>query len=458
METELNKLVAALCTSASVLQGALNDENVPNFRSDDPSPHPWDGGVPPPSAWYARKALVGLCYQIIALVQDPLERSIIDFTSFSLASSMNAVVRTQPTVAEVVLASGSDGIAVKDLAKNTGLDETKLYSLMHLLCTWNYFKEIEGGHISATRSTRALLPDSFVHGLSDSIIAGTAAASMLWEAAKTPSGSQHPSPFSLYHHVEIYDWIKARPDQIERFGRAMDTAEKTLDPGFILDLPVQDLGPNITLVDIGSGVGGLPMQLLKRNPGWKAVLQDQEILIPQMESFWKKDAPEIVESGRVTFLGHSFFEPTPLPPAPKDSPYVFMIKSVLHNWPDDLAAKILENLLPAAPPGTVLMIVNYTPAEPEPSKTTVEEFFRRINKHSMAEIQKAKIPLPDLLGVGWGFGDASVSTADMLMMLLMGSQCRTVTALKALLETTSWKFEGRTDYRGTTSVIKARRV
>ncbi|EJU00015.1 S-adenosyl-L-methionine-dependent methyltransferase [Dacryopinax primogenitus] len=362
METELNRLVSALCTSASVLQGALNDENVPSFRSDDPSPHPCDGGIPPPSAWYARKALVGLCHQIIALVQDPLERSIIDFTSFNVSSSINAVTRTRPTVAEVVLSTGSKGIAMKNLAENTGLNETKL-------CT--------------------------------------AAASMLGEAAKTPSDSQHSSPFALYHHIELYDWVKAHPEQIRPFGRAMDTAEKILDPGFVLDLPVQDLGPKVTLVDVGSGVGGLSMQLMKRNPGWKLVLQDQQVLIPQMEAFWKKDVPEIVESGRVTFLGHSFFEPAPLPPAPEDSPYVFMIKSVLHNWPDDLAAKILENLLPAAPPGTVLMIVNYTPAEPEPSKTTVEEFFRRIDKHSMAEIQEAKIPLPDLLGVGWGFGDAS---------------------------------------------------
>ncbi|EJU00023.1 S-adenosyl-L-methionine-dependent methyltransferase [Dacryopinax primogenitus] len=320
MKTELDTILEALSTCASVLQAALEDEGAPSFRRDDLSHHPWDGGLPGPRGWYARKAIVGLCQRITTLVQDPFERSQIDSAGFALTASLHTVTQcVPPTVAEIVLASGKNGTSLKELAERTELNETKLH----------YFMEKEGGFMAPTRSTRALLPESYVGDIAGLMNAGIAAASMLKETAKLPSDSRH-------------QWLKENPEELAPFSRAMDTMEKMLDPGLVVDLPIEDFGPNITLVDIGGGVGGLTMQFLKRYPGWKAVLQDQKVVIPQAEAFWRKEAPEIVDAGRVTFLGHSFFEPFPLPPAPEDCPYVFMLKDVIHDWPDDLTTRILK--------------------------------------------------------------------------------------------------------------------
>jgi len=109
-----------------------------------------------------------------------------------------------------------------------------------------------------------------------------------------------------------------------------------------VDIHLDDLGPTVTLVDVGAGVGSLVLQLLKRYPRWKAVLQDVAEVIPEARQFWQDNMPEALETGRISFLAHDFFEPTPLPPAPEDFPYVFLIKNVLHNWPDDMSKLILQ--------------------------------------------------------------------------------------------------------------------
>ncbi|KZT57856.1 S-adenosyl-L-methionine-dependent methyltransferase [Calocera cornea HHB12733] len=341
-ETELETLVSALNKAASVLQDTLRQERLPPFDSTDPSPHPWDDGLPSPTGWYARKAILGLCHRIISLVQNPIERSVADQFSLSLLSSMNAVAQARPTVAEIVLKSGSSGVELAEVAFRSGINATKLSSIMHVLTSWDYFKETSAGRYAPTRSSRALLPDAPVANLSGTTNAGMEAASTLALTAKMPSDSGHPTPFDVYHKVNFYGWLQENPELSDEFNRGMKDWERIADPGLVVDLPVEDLGTHITLVDVGSGFGALAMQFLKQYPGWQAVLQDQPAVISEAESFWKREASEIVEAGRVSFLGHSFFEPTVLPPAREGSPYVFMIKSVLHNWPDDLAANILE--------------------------------------------------------------------------------------------------------------------
>ena len=57
---------------------------------------------------------------------------------------------------------------------------------------------------------------------------------------------------------------------------------------------------------------------------------------------------------RVSFKEHSFFDPQPI----DNSVRAWIIRSCLHNWSDDDAAKIVQSFVPAmeASPETVLLI------------------------------------------------------------------------------------------------------
>ncbi|KZT57857.1 S-adenosyl-L-methionine-dependent methyltransferase [Calocera cornea HHB12733] len=167
-------------------------------------------------------------------------------------------------------------------------------------------------------------------------------ATLMAQVAQLPSDSAHPTAFEMYFKMPVYSWIDKHPVERKRFHRGLTEMENCLDRGLLADAVLSDLGPTITLVDVGGGRGGLVMQLLKRYPGWKAVIQDTAEVIAETRQFWQDNMPEGLNEGRVTFLAHSFLEPTPLPPVPDDCPYVFFLKNVLHNWPDDAVKMILN--------------------------------------------------------------------------------------------------------------------
>ncbi|EGN94261.1 hypothetical protein SERLA73DRAFT_15737, partial [Serpula lacrymans var. lacrymans S7.3] len=69
---------------------------------------------------------------------------------------------------------------------------------------------------------------------------------------------------------------------------------------------------------------------------------------------WKAQCPEMLDSGRVVFQEHDFFAPQPI----KDAD-VFLLRAVLHDWPDRYAKRILRRLREAAELGTRLIIADH---------------------------------------------------------------------------------------------------
>jgi tRNA A58 N-methylase Trm61 len=100
------------------------------------------------------------------------------------------------------------------------------------------------------------------------------------------------------------------------------------------------------IVDIGGGHGRLLSALLKSAPGAKGVLFDMPSVVegasPMLEKYGVRD--------RVEVLGGDFFDKVP----PEGDLYV--MKAIIHDWQDDQAQKILENVRRAmAPNGKVAL-------------------------------------------------------------------------------------------------------
>ena len=59
-------------------------------------------------------------------------------------------------------------------------------------------------------------------------------------------------------------------------------------------------------------MGYIALEIARLNPGMHVVLQDTNEVIEQGKEFWKRNAPEMLEQGRVKFVPFDFFKEPPI--------------------------------------------------------------------------------------------------------------------------------------------------
>lgn len=102
------------------------------------------------------------------------------------------------------------------------------------------------------------------------------------------------------------------------------------------------------VVDIG-GSGGHDSVVLANNfPDLEITVQD----LPEAGPAFDKNTPKELRP-RVSFMAHDFFNPQPV------KADIFMIKLILHDWPDAESVRILRGLVPAMRPGSKVLFIDY---------------------------------------------------------------------------------------------------
>jgi orsellinic acid C2-O-methyltransferase len=143
----------------------------------------------------------------------------------------------------------------------------------------------------------------------------------------------------------------------DRFGKLEgDEHEATLFHGAMLELSRRvgsslaealDLQPGALVVDIGGGSGELLSTVLRQHPGACGLLFDQSHALSH--------APPVLQrhgvSGRCRLQAGSFFD---FVPADGD---VYLMKSILHDWDDSRAARLLVRCCEALRSGVPLVVV-----------------------------------------------------------------------------------------------------
>ena len=128
----------------------------------------------------------------------------------------------------------------------------------------------------------------------------------------------------------------------------------TTGPGFDLRFIAHgfgwsDLPAGSTIVDVGGSTGSTALELARTFPSkaFKFVVQDLGETIASVSESTNTEAAEM----GVTFMPHDFFTPQPI------SANVYLLRWILHNWPEAYCLRIIRALIPSLKNGARVLVM-----------------------------------------------------------------------------------------------------
>jgi hypothetical protein len=292
-------------------------------------------------------------------------------------------------------------LPLAELAVAVGADQDALWRVLRLVAD-HHIVTVEQDRVGLTDRGRLLCrnhPSSLsaafatvgtsdvAHGLTETLRTGRAAA---------------PRVLGMPY----WDYLAAHPHQQALFDQAMVQRAQVLS---LACVPMLDWPTSGTIADVAGGIGTLVAAVLQATPGARGILVDQ---------------PPVLERARPVLEHHGVADRCVLhpgdlfaPPPPAD---LYLLASVLHDWDDTHAARILAALGGSATSDTRLRIFEMLLPED-------------------ATPHRAKM-------------------SDVLMLLMFdGARERTVGQYRELLEDTGWQLEQVVPSPGPMSVMQANR-
>ena len=149
------------------------------------------------------------------------------------------------------------------------------------------------------------------------------------------------SGFKKRYGKKFFDWLQDRPEELKSYHRAMSAYAKH-DYHSLGDSV--DFGVHDSILDAGGGDGELTFALLRAFPNLTATVLDRPEVVKAA------GVPDNLAS-RCRFVSGDLFREWPI------GADAVVLARVLHDWPDDEAALILDRARAAMPEGGALYLV-----------------------------------------------------------------------------------------------------
>lgn len=230
-----------------------------------------------------------------------------------------------------------------DVARASGANPDALYRVMRCLGAVGVLQETAGKTFALTPIGAALRSgaDGSLAGLAkyEGARCNLEACAELTHSARTGG-----SAFVKAHGMPIFDWMPQHPEEAAIYNSAMASLSTTTARAVAASY---DFAASKTVVDIGGGHGTLLAEILTSAPQVRGVLFDA----PQVAEVAQASLAARGLKARCDVVGGDFFQAVP------GGHDTYVLKNVIHDWPDDRAVDILSQVARAmAPSGKVLVV------------------------------------------------------------------------------------------------------
>lgn len=297
-------------------------------------------------------------------------------------------------------------VSADELAAECAADPEALYRLLRAAASIGLCYETAPRHFALTPMGETLRSD-VPNSLLDILIAETMPGHWLpW--GRLADAVRHGGPITQeILGSDTWSYYAANPGEAQRFARGMGNLSAIASEEVA---HVYDPGEAACIVDVGGSEGVLLRGFLKRVPKARGILFDR----PEIAEVAQRAIEASGFGDRIDVAGGDFFAEVP---AGGD---LYLLKHILHDWPDDKCEEIVRNIHRAAMPGSRLLVI--------------------------------EMLLPDTPG------PSPVPLMDINMLVMVGGRERTVAEFGALLARGGYAVERVVPTPGVFSVIEARRT
>lgn len=151
----------------------------------------------------------------------------------------------------------------------------------------------------------------------------------------------------------MFAFLAQHPTRARRFAGAMSSTSPASLDALASHFDWASLVPGATVVDVGGAQGHVSVHLARRFPTVNFVVQD----IPEVIDGAGGKVPEELQD-RVSLVAHDMFSPQPARNAD-----VYLLRYVLHDWPDKYCVLVIENIVPVLKKGARIVLHEHVLAE-----------------------------------------------------------------------------------------------
>jgi hypothetical protein len=229
------------------------------------------------------------------------------------------------------------------LARRVDADPDALHRLLRALISRGIFRQNRHGRYALNPLADTLRSDAPVSMAAAAGFYGSRQHREHWSMLVDSIRTGQPSIPRL-RGKEFFDYLDDEPELARLFNGAMTSISELAIESVV---EAYRFDGNSTIVDVGGGHGRLLAAILNAAPRACGVLYD----LPQVVA----GAPAVLErsgvAGRVRVDGGSFFEKVP------SDGDLYVLKHIIHDWPDEQALEVLRNVRAAAGPDARILLV-----------------------------------------------------------------------------------------------------
>jgi C-methyltransferase len=255
-------------------------------------------------------------------------------------TSQAITVAAQLGVADA-LAGGP--LTIDELAAKVGADADALRRLLRALISRGIFCHRDDGRYCLNWLADTLRSDAPVSMACAARFYGSREQRERWTLMEDAIRSGN-SVVPAMHGKGSFDYFAEQPELAELFNQTM-TSISELTTGAVV--AGYDFSAHRTIVDVGGGQGQLLAAIVAATPSSHGVLYDLPWVVA--------GAPNVLRandvSDRVCIAEGSFFESVP------SGGDAYILKNIIHDWPDEKAVQILRNVRSAARPGATVLLI-----------------------------------------------------------------------------------------------------